>query len=100
VSFQRGIDGSDPVDAKGVGGRLEIHHERRTRSTRLGTGTLACPDCDAPVAIAGPMSPAAALACPYCGHAGALRDFLSLAPPSRPARVVVRVVAGRRAGGR
>jgi hypothetical protein len=100
VSFQRGIDGSDPVDAEGVGGRLEIHHERRARSTRLGTGTLACPDCDAPVAIAGPMSPAAALACPYCGHAGALRDFLSLAPPSRPARVVVRVVAGRRAAGR
>lgn len=96
MSFQRGIDGSDPVDAEGVGGRLEIHHERRTRSTRLGTGTLACPDCDAPVAIAGPMSPAAALVCPYCGHGGALRDFLSLAAPSRPARVVVRVVAGRR----
>jgi hypothetical protein len=100
VSFQRGIDGSDPVDAEGVGGRIEIQHERRTRSTRLGTGTLACPDCDAPVAIAGALSPSAALACPYCGHDGALRDFLSLAAPSRPARVVVRVVAGRRAARR
>jgi hypothetical protein len=96
VSFQRGIDGSDPVDAEGVGGRVEIQHERRTRATRLGTGTLACPACDAPVALAGPMSPAAALACPYCGRQGPLRDFLSLAPPSRPARVVIRVVAARR----
>jgi hypothetical protein len=100
VSFQRGIDGSDRVDAEGVGGGVEIHHERRMRSTRLGTGTLACPECDAPVALAGPMSPAAVLDCPYCGHRGPLRDFLSLAAPSRPARVVVRVVAGRRAARR
>jgi hypothetical protein len=96
VSFQRGIDGSDPVDAEGVGGRIAIHDERRTRSTRLGVGTLACPRCDAPVALAGPAAPSAALGCPFCGHHGALRDFLSLAAPSRPARVVVRVVAGRR----
>jgi hypothetical protein len=31
------------------------------------------------------------LACPECSHAGAVRDFLSLAPPTRPARVAVRV---------
>jgi hypothetical protein len=96
VSFQRGIDGSDPVDSEAVGSGIQIHDERRTRSTRLGVGTLACPRCDAPVALAGPLSPAAPLACPYCGQAGALRDFLSLAAPARPARVVVRVVAGRR----
>jgi hypothetical protein len=38
------------------------------------------------------MSPADPLACPYCGRDGVVRDFLSLAAPSRPARVVVRVV--------
>ena len=54
VSFQRGIDGPEPVDAEGVGGRIQIQDERRTRSTRLGVGTLACPRCDAPVALAGP----------------------------------------------
>jgi hypothetical protein len=95
VSLQRGIDGSDPVDPEGVGGRLQIHDERRTQSSRLADGTLACPHCDAPVAIDRPLSPAAALACPYCGHAAPLRDFLSLAAPSRPARVVVRVVTRR-----
>jgi hypothetical protein len=41
------------------------------------------------------MSPADDLGCPYCGMTGALRDFLSLASPSRPARVDVRVVQRR-----
>jgi hypothetical protein len=37
------------------------------------------------------MSPRDPMACGYCGHAGAVRDFLSLAEPTRPTRVVVRV---------
>jgi hypothetical protein len=44
------------------------------------------------------VSPADAIACPVCDRAGAVRDFLSLAAPSRPARVEVRVV--RRDSGR
>ena len=71
--------------------------ERRIRSGHLATGTLACPLCDAPVALAtrfaGPADP---VGCPYCDHAGSVRDFLSLADPSRPARVAVRVIARRR----
>jgi hypothetical protein len=45
------------------------------------------------------MAPSDALGCPVCSHAGAVRDFLSLADPTRPARVDVRVVhrPGRRA---
>ena len=74
--------------------RLDGTEEIRqfTRSARLGTGTLACPRCDVPVALAVPASPADQFDCPFCGHYGALRDFLSLAAPSRPARVEVRVV--------
>jgi hypothetical protein len=70
-----------------------IRLERRIdHAGHLATGTLACPACDAPVAPgAGPLSPAHGLVCPYCGRDGAVRDFLSLTPPSRPARVVVRV---------
>jgi hypothetical protein len=72
-------------------GAEEIRHF--TRSARLGSGTLACPRCDVPVALgAGPVTPAEPLGCPFCGHGGAVRDFLSLAAPSRPARVAVRVV--------
>jgi hypothetical protein len=68
-------------------------HRHVARSGRLASGTLACPHCDAPVAPpSGPLSPADPLSCPYCRHAGAVRDFLSLASPSRPAHVEVRVV--------
>jgi hypothetical protein len=92
VSFQGGFDGSEPVVGEGVAtGRHE--HRRAARSSRLGTGTLACPVCDAPVFGAGPLSPADRLDCPFCRHAAAVRDFLSLAAPARPARVVVRVVS-------
>ena len=89
-----GIDGSDPVRPEPVGQRARAHHEWRVgRSWLLATGTLACPACDAPVApAAAPMSPADPLRCPYCGHDAAVRDFLSLAAPARPARVAVRLV--------
>jgi hypothetical protein len=65
----------------------------------LATGTLACPGCDAPV-LPGPhgMSPADELACGFCGHTAAVRDFLSLGEPTRPTHVVVRVVRRAVAG--
>jgi hypothetical protein len=85
----RGIDGSDPIGSEPVAGE---HEHRQTTRSRVGTGTLACPRCDAPVALAGPVSPVHSLDCPFCRHTAAVRDFLSLAPPTRPARVVVRVV--------
>ena len=37
------------------------------------------------------MSPADPLSCGFCRHEGAVRDFLSLAEPTRPTRVTVRV---------
>jgi len=77
--------------------RIHVRKERRTaEATRLAGGTLACPRCDAPVALSGPVAPADPLACPYCAQTGAVRDFLSLAAPSRPARVEVRVTGLRR----
>jgi hypothetical protein len=84
VAFERNIE---PVT------RLSgVEEERRVaRSAHLATGTLACPRCDAPVALDAPAAPSALLGCPFCAHAGALRDFLSLGEPTRPARVQVRV---------
>jgi hypothetical protein len=74
---------------------IGLHEEERRprRSDRLCTGTLACGRCDAPVSpLAGPLSPAHPLSCPYCSHEAPLRDFLSLASPPRPTRVEVRLV--------
>jgi hypothetical protein len=70
---------------------------RRSGTTILAPGTLACPDCDAPVGIGSePLAPGSPLTCPFCAHSGPLRDFLSLTPPTRPTHVVVRVTAPAR----
>jgi hypothetical protein len=93
VALQRGIDGSEPVRPDPVE-RLDGTYEQRrdARYARIAAGTLACPRCDAPVALsAGPVGPSEGLACPFCDHAGLVRDFLSLTAPSRPARVDVRI---------
>ncbi len=93
VTFQRGIDGSDPVRAQPISARAGAHEDRDASNTwLLATGTLACPRCDAPVGLGGrAVSLAEDLGCPFCRHTAAVRDFLSLAAPSRPARVQVRV---------
>ena len=90
MAIQRGFDDAEPVRPEAVG-RLEL--ERTVRSNLLAIGTLACPACDAPVAPAErPMAPADPIACPVCDRTGAVREFLSLSEPSRPARVAVRLV--------
>jgi hypothetical protein len=94
--LHRGIDGSEPLRPERVVDLAGAREHRLAANRVLAAGPLACPRCDAPVApTAGPMSPADPLACPFCAHAGAVRDFLSLESPSRPARVTVRVAAGR-----
>jgi hypothetical protein len=94
VALHGDVSGRDPVRPDPVGRMASAHYEHdAVRSAPLATGTLACPRCDAPVALtAGPVAPSAALDCPFCRHGAAVRDFLSLASPSRPARVQVRLV--------
>jgi hypothetical protein len=88
--FERWTDRSEWLRFEPTG----RHEKRRAiRSSRLAVGTLACPDCDAPVAPPlTPLSPADPLGCGFCQHSAAVRDFLSLAAPARPTRVEVRVV--------
>jgi hypothetical protein len=77
-------------DAERVAGLREIRKAGTTRE--LAVGTLACPDCDAPVFLGGrSMSPADPLSCSFCAREGAVRDFLSLGEPTRATHVVVRV---------
>jgi hypothetical protein len=96
VAIQRGSDGADAPGREPIAPIVEHHEQRRLGAVgRLGLGTLACPRCDAPVAALRVLLPAEPLGCPYCGHGAAVRDFLSLGAPRRPARVEVRVVFGR-----
>jgi hypothetical protein len=90
--FERRYEGPEPVSARPAARRAGAHEDRVACAGRLASGTLACPRCDAPVLPArGRISPAEWLGCPYCLHAAPARDFLSLAAPSRPARVAVLV---------
>src|ERR1700760_4647123 len=76
--------------AEGVAG---LREERRSRRTSwMGVGSLSCPVCDAPTPLLeSPATPQTAFGCPYCDHAGPVRDFLSLAEPLRAPRVNVYV---------
>jgi len=89
------MDDSDPLRSQPITRVAGAHDEERRliRSQRLGSGTLACERCDAPVALPkGPASPADPLSCPFCLHSAPVHEFLSLAAPPRPTRVEVRVV--------
>jgi hypothetical protein len=96
VSSTGGYRRTRPDPITRIAGAFE--EERRTsRSGHLGTGTLACSRCDAPVALGGSvLTPTDLLTCPFCRHRGAVREFLSLAMPTRPARVEVRIAITRR----
>jgi DNA-directed RNA polymerase subunit RPC12/RpoP len=74
--------------------RLTYEEVRRTRgSSEFAVGTLACSRCDAPVAPGNsPRSLTDVVVCPFCSHRALLREFLTLGPPTRPARVVLRVI--------
>ena len=102
MAFQRGIDGSDPLRAQPIAARADWIEERHAaRPWRLGPGTLACPRCDAPVSLGGRAARFSEdLRCPFCAHAAPLREFLSLALPSRPARVEVRMIRRARSARR
>lgn len=96
MSFLRGMDGTGFGERGGGPESPALEEQRRANRLRvLGVGTLACPHCDAPVSTGGQTLGAGdAMSCPYCRHPGVVRDFLSLKPPSRPTRVVIRVVTG------
>jgi DNA-directed RNA polymerase subunit RPC12/RpoP len=94
VSLLRGIDGfahnTAGVPTRWI--RPDVHRRRDARSVRLCEATLACARCDAPVAAAEQgLSLTEPLVCPFCDHRAPVRDFLSLAMPTRPTRVVVRI---------
>ena len=95
MSFEAAADWTDPRQARLAAAAGGHHEERRaTRPWHLATGSLACPDCDAPVVLtSGRARPTDPLRCPFCDHAAALRDFLSLATPARAPRVHVVVRA-------
>lgn len=93
MSFVRGGHfGNERTDPLAKAGELQVEERRSTRTGVVCSGTLACPRCDAPVAAGERgLTLTEELACPFCAYHDVVRAFLSLDPPTRPARVVVRV---------
>jgi hypothetical protein len=86
----RASDGDLDLNRRPVTGHYE--ERRSTRSDRLCGGTLACDRCDAPIDPGDePITLGQTLTCPFCHHPAPARDFLSLALPTRPAHVAVRL---------
>jgi hypothetical protein len=85
MSFTRRGNAAEPLVRYNAGDL--VHQATVTRP--FANGTLSCPACDAPLALMAPTPLSAATSCSFCGHAGAVRDFLSLATPTRPARVAL-----------
>ena len=79
----------DPLERQHPG---QVEKRQATTSAVVGAATLACRTCDAPIAPGPfPLLLTDRMWCPVCRDSGPVRDFLSLAVPTRPARVVVRV---------
>ena len=51
--------------------------ERRS-TQRVGVGSFACPECDVPVALGGPIQLAGRMRCPFCRGIHPVRAFVRL----------------------
>lgn len=94
MSFSRSFDaaGSGAADSTQRFTLIREDKRRSIDSRQIGVGTLACARCDAPIALGpGAHAPTQELVCPFCAHHAPLREFLSLATPTRPARVQVKL---------
>jgi hypothetical protein len=93
MSLRGPLDGSEPIRLEPLTQPVGPQERRRTHDrSRLASGTLACPSCDAPVVAGlGATSVSARLTCGFCDYASVLRDFLTLGEPTRPTRVSVNV---------
>src|SRR3954452_13851414 len=98
MAFDRFGEGAEPVRGERVG-RLHEEHQRRTGVFAI--GSLAWPRCDAPGVLRRALTPAEPLMWPLCFHDAAVKGFLSLATPARPAVVDVRIrrASAARGGG-
>ena len=57
-----------------VAGRVELRPAEK--AAWLGARSLACPHCDVPIALSGPVGFSDVIACAFCEHEGPTRDFI------------------------
>jgi hypothetical protein len=57
-------------------GAARIEQRPATRGAWLGIRSLACPECDMPLALAGPVGFSDTIACAFCETTAPTREFL------------------------
>jgi hypothetical protein len=101
MSFQIAPDpgekGESDVKAGRVGGAAVGESRKLVRDgyALLARGALLCPECSLPIAPPARIRPKAELGCAFCGHTGAVRDFVRgdvVDTPANEVRVVARIV--------
>jgi hypothetical protein len=66
-----------------------VPYKRVRRTTQcLGHGALACPACEVPVLLGGPVSISGHLVCPFCLESRPARQFVRLEKFDTPRNVV------------
>jgi hypothetical protein len=59
---------------KGIAGRVELRPAER--AAWLGIRSLACPECDMPLALSGPVGFSDDIACAFCETVAPTREFI------------------------
>jgi hypothetical protein len=62
--------------------------DTRESGRTLGSGTLACPSCDVPVVMPGPVPIGAVMRCPFCRELHPARGFLRMGEADTSLNVV------------
>jgi len=52
--------------------------KQQSSSQRVGTGSFACPQCDVPVTLGGPVVISGRMRCPFCRGIHPVRSFVRL----------------------
>jgi hypothetical protein len=80
MSIVRDFDAEQPERPQGT--EHFIPRKRASRAAHaVGRGSLACPTCDLPVVVGGPIPIAARVRCPFCRTIHSARAFVRLETP-------------------
>jgi hypothetical protein len=79
----------DPYEWQRQERSQQTEHFVPRKSTRglehqIGRGTLACPSCDLPIVVAGPIPILSRLRCPFCREIHPARSYVRLETPDTP----------------
>ncbi len=74
MSLFRSVDRDD--SQRSASNEPYVPFRRTSASGRIAYGSFACPDCDVPVTLGGPIPLAGSMRCPFCRSIHPIRNFV------------------------